>query len=33
MDADPKVLYVLAAAVCASLLVWVAVVLIRAPKR
>jgi hypothetical protein len=33
MNADPRPLYIVAAAVCAALLIWVAFVLIRAPKR
>jgi hypothetical protein len=33
MNADPRALYIVAAVVCACLAAWVAVVLIRAPKR
>jgi hypothetical protein len=33
MNADPRALYVLTAVVAAALIVWVAFVLIRAPKR
>ncbi len=33
MEADPHVLYIVAAVVAASVVAWVAFVLIRAPKR
>ena len=33
MNANPHILYIVAAVVAASLLAWVAFVLLRAPKR
>lgn len=33
MNADPQILYVVAATVAAGVLAWVAFVLLRAPKR